>query len=151
MMSDLTQNVTLMAFDRAHKYMAIITSTSTYIKVFNIEEHRAKLRVKFRTGIVPKTIYTMAISDDQKWLACVCSTSSVQIFTIPKFHCPNGIPSPIIDCWPMVMYPIEKNTYHTCQFDSNGVLHVVSSSGTYCKIYGENFGEMTRTKISSID
>lgn len=132
----------------------LIATTSingTVIKLF--KDDGSQVRV-LRRGIYSAKIHDLCFSNNNKYLACCSGNGTVHIFDLENNPgVSSGFASYVAsfvmssntdsDC-SFVKHKIndgfDMSLYKTvCAFDAHGVLHVLTTNGQYCRIYGDAY------------
>lgn len=148
------------ATDSNMRYLATTSVNGTIINVYDLMTLERIFR--FRRGKPSATIYSLAISDDLKWLACCSSRGTLHMWILDATQNPYE-PSPLakkasngvtyLKSWfptysnylgddsivnestSAVKHDLGCYENHICKFDKSGLLHIATIDGKYYKVH----------------
>ena len=156
-----TSNIQKITISSDNNRIATCSTNGTVIKIFNRDEDRYVLNRELRRGTCTSNINDIAFSQNGNYLACCSGNGTLHIFDITTQ--PNTtvtmmgyltcmiLPSSESD-YAVTKHKLDENfdisQYKTvCKFGKDGTLHVFTTNGQYCKVYGEKYTQIEKINI----
>lgn len=149
-------NLSAIAMNAQGTLVATASETGTLIRVFNTET--GEQVHEFRRGSLSATIYDICFDLKSTYLACCSSNGTVHIYDMTKETLMSKNTKSTLSAlgeylsyfdsqWGYKQIKINSTARAICAFDENNVLHVTTFDGTYYRISGEQFENVSQSNL----
>lgn len=152
--------ISSIALNYSGKMIASSSICGTLIKIFDTKS--GELLYELRRGSTVSEIYSLAFTNDDKFIACCSSNGTIHIFQLTNdinnenknnvsYLNPisSFLPAYFSSQWSFKQIKIDTQEKFICKFDESNVLHVVSYDGQYFRIQSRDndYKNISESKI----
>lgn len=157
-----SNNIEAIAINMNGSLVATASEMGTNIHIFNT--NTSKLLYKFKRGTFSSKIFDISFNWNSSIIACTSANGTIHMFELYKEeeqtqnsrsilskvspYLPNYLGKSYFSShWGFIQIDVETNSKTICSFDEKNVLHVVSYTGDYFKIWGQDYKKIEKSRL----